>query len=82
LRGDQLVYPHQRGGDHPYVVAQAVYVVAQATYLSPNAVLFGEDAFELAGEMLEVDGVGHGMILSERRLQRRRASTRPGFPPR
>ena len=38
LRGDPLVYPQQRGGDHPYVVAQA-------TYLSANAVLFGEDAF-------------------------------------
>jgi hypothetical protein len=49
LRGDPLVYPQQRSGDHPFVVAQAVYVVAQATYLSANAVLFREDAFELAG---------------------------------
>jgi hypothetical protein len=70
LRGDPLVYPQQRGGDHPYVVAQAAYVVAQATYLSANAVLFREDAFELVGEMLKVDGVGHGITLSDRRLQR------------
>jgi hypothetical protein len=68
LRGDPLVYPQQRGGEHPYVVAQAAYVVTQATYLSANAVLFGEDAFELATEMLEVDGVGHGMILPDRHL--------------
>jgi hypothetical protein len=73
LRGDPLVYPQQRGGEHPYVVAQAVYVVAQAvyvvaqaTYLSADAVLFGEDAFELAAEMVEVDGVGHGMIVPDR----------------
>jgi hypothetical protein len=50
----------RRGGEHPYVVAQAAY-------LSANAVRFGEDAFELAGEIVEVDGVGHEMILSDRR---------------
>jgi hypothetical protein len=62
-------------------VAQAVYVVTQATYLSANAVLFREDAFELAGEMVEVDGAGHGMTLSDRRLQRLRRPAGPASRP-
>ena len=49
LRGDPLVYPQQRGGEHLYVVAQAAHLGAQVTYLNANAVLFREDAFELAG---------------------------------
>ena len=67
LRGDPLIYPQQRGGEHLYVVAQAAHLGAQVIYLSANAGLFGKDAFELAGEMFEVDGVGHGMTLSDRR---------------
>jgi hypothetical protein len=35
LRSDPLVYPQQRGGDHPYVVAQAVNVVARAAIGRP-----------------------------------------------
>ena len=44
----------QRGGEHPYVVAQAAYL--------------GQDAVLLAGEEVEVN-VGHGMTLSDRRLE-------------
>jgi hypothetical protein len=63
LLADPSIYPRHDSCEHVHLIAQAVHFLAQAGYL-------GEDALVLAGEMVKVDGLGHGMTLSDHRLQR------------